>query len=84
MWWKNCTPAFKRYQLRVIAASLLYAIALCGAVWLFKHQPPEGALRYLVAVAPAVPLVGIIVAMGLFLKEEDDEFQRRLMVEQML
>ncbi len=84
MWSKNWTPAFKRYQVRVIGASLLYAVALCGAVWLFKHQPPTGALRYVVAAAPAVPLVGIIVAMGLFLREEDDEFQRRLMVEQML
>jgi hypothetical protein len=84
MWSKSWTPAFKRYQLRVIGASLAYAFALCGAVWLFKHHPPEGVLRYGVAVAPAVPLVAIIVAMGLFLKEEDDEFQRALMVEQML
>jgi len=84
MWVKNWTPAFRRYQQRVICASLIYAAALLGAVWLFKHHPPQGALGYAVAAAPAIPLVGIIVVMGLFLKEEDDEFQRALMVEQML
>ena len=81
---RSWTPAFRRYQHRVIGASLVYAGALLGSVWLFKHHPPEGVVRYLVAVAPALPLVGIIAAMGFFLKEEDDEFQRALMVEQML
>jgi hypothetical protein len=81
---RHWTPAFRRYQYRVIGASLLYAGALLGAVWLFKHHPPEGALRYGVAVAPALPLVAIIAAMGFFLKEEADEFQRALMIEQML
>ena len=81
---KDWTPAFRRYQHRVIGSSLVYAAVLCGAVWLFKHHPPEGALGYGVAVAPAIPLVGIVASMGLFLKEEDDEFQRAMMVEQML
>ena len=84
MWSKHWTPAFKRYQLRVISSSIVYAAALLVAVWLFKHHAPEGVLRYAVAVAPALPLVGVIASMGLFLKEEDDEFQRRLMIEQML
>lgn len=84
MWSKNWTPAFRRYQQRVIASALVYAAALCAAVWLFKHHVPEGTLRYVVAVAPALPLVGMIASMGLFLKEEDDEFQRTLMIEQML
>jgi hypothetical protein len=84
MIFKNCTPAFVRYQVRVLAASLAYAILLIAAVWQFKHHPPTGALRYLVAVSPAIPLVGIIAVVGLYLKEETDEFQRALMVRQML
>ena len=81
---RGWTPAFRRYQQRVVGASLAYAVLLLGAVWLFKHHPPEGALRYVVAAAPAVPLVGIFACLGLFLKEEEDEFQRAIMVEQML
>jgi hypothetical protein len=81
---KNWTPASRRYQRRVIGASLLYAAALIGAIWLFKHHPPGGLLRYAVAMAPALPLVGIFASLGLFLKEEGDEFQRALMVEQVL
>jgi hypothetical protein len=84
MWSRHCTRAFKRYQQRVIASALVYAVALCAAVWLFKHHVPAGALRYAVAVAPALPIVGIVASMGLFLKEEDDEFQRTLMIEQVL
>lgn len=84
MWSRDWTPAFRRYQHRVIGSSLIYAAALCGAVWLFKHHPPEGALGYAVAVAPAIPLMGIIASMGLFLKEEVDEFRRAVMVEQIL
>jgi drug/metabolite transporter (DMT)-like permease len=81
---KGWTPAFRRYQYRVIASSLAYAALLLGAVWLFKHRPPQGVLSYLVAVAPAIPLVGVIASMGLFLREEDDEFKRAAMVEQIL
>ena len=81
---KDWTPAFRRYQRRVIVSSVVYACALLGAVWLFKHDPPQGVLSYGLALAPALPLVGVIVSMGLFLKEEDDEFKRALMVEQIL
>ena len=81
---KDWTPAFRRYQTRVAVASGLYVVALVGAVWLFQHHPPAGAVAYAVAVAPALPLVGIVASMGLFLKEEEDEFQRAMMVQQML
>jgi hypothetical protein len=81
---KDWTPAYRRYQFRVMGAMAVYVAALLGAVWLFKHHRPEGVLRYLVALAPAIPLVGLIASMGLFLREEDDEFQRAQMIEQML
>ena len=81
---KNCTPAFVRYQVRVLAATFAYAVVLIAAVELFKHHPPTGILRYVVAVSPAVPLIGAIAVVGLYLKEETDEFQRTLMVQQVL
>ena len=36
------------------------------------------------AAAPALPQVAIVASLGLYLKEEGDEFERALMVEQIL
>ena len=78
------TPAWKRYHWRVIWLSLAYAIFLLAAVYGFKHHVVPGALTYVVAVLPALPIVGIFAAMGRYLAEETDEFVRMLMVRQTL
>ena len=79
------TPAWKRYNWRVIRLSL----ALCGvpparAVYGFKHQLLSGVVAYIVAVLPALPIIGIFFAMGRYLVEEQDEYVRMLMVRQTL
>src|SRR3954470_12241836 len=78
------TPAWKRYNWRVILLSLLYAAFLIGAVYGFKHKLVPAALAYPVAVLPALPIIGIFVAMGRYLVEEQDEYVRMLMVRQTL
>jgi hypothetical protein len=78
------TPAWKRYNWRVILLSLLYAAFLIGAVYGFKHKLVPAALAYPVAVLPARPIIGIFVAMGRYLVEEQDEYVRMLMVRQTL
>ena len=78
------TAAWKRYNWRVIWLSLAYALFLIGAVYGFKHELIPGAIKYLVAVLPALPIVGIFAAMGRYLVEEQDEYVRMLMVRQSL
>jgi hypothetical protein len=78
------TSAWKRYNWRVIWLSLAYAAFLLPAVYGFKHQLIPGALQYLVAVLPALPIVGLFVAMGRYLVEEQDEYVRMLRVREML
>lgn len=73
---KDWTPAYRRYQLRVMVAMAGYVAALCGAVWLFKHAPPAGVIAYGVAALPALPILGVFAALGLYLREENDEYQR--------
>jgi len=75
------SAAAKRYRLRFMIAMTVYALALIGAIeaWLVLH--PEGPLAYLLAVLPAIPLIGAIVVMGLYLKEETDEFERAVQAE---
>jgi hypothetical protein len=78
------TPAWKRYNWRVVWLSLLYAAALIAAVYGFKHHLLSGGIAYVVAVLPALPIIGIFAAIGRYLVEEQDEYVRILMVRQTL
>ena len=78
------TPAWKRYNWRVIWLSLLYATFLITAVYGFKHKLVIGSVAYVVAILPALPIIGIFAAIGRYLIEEQDEYVRMLVVRQTL
>ena len=78
------TSAWKRYNWRIIWLSLLYCAFLLPAVYGFKHHLIPGGLRYVAAVLPALPIVGLFIAMGRYLVEEQDEYVRMLRVREML
>ena len=78
------SPATRRYNKRVIVLSLVYAAFLIGAVYAFKHHLVGGPIAWIVAVLPALPIIGIFAAIGLYLVEEQDEYVRMLMVRQTL
>jgi len=78
------TSAWKRYNVRVIWLSLLYCAFLLPAVYGFKHQLVPHTFAYLVAILPALPIIGIFGAIGRYLIEEQDEYVRMLMVRQIL
>lgn len=78
------SPALKRYNKRVIGMSLLYAVFILSAVYSFKHQLIHGFIAYVVAILPALPVIGIFGAMGRYLVEEQDEYVRMVMVRQTL
>ena len=77
-------PAMKRYNLRIIWLSLLYAAFLIAAVYGFKHHLLHGAVAYVAAILPALPIIGIFGAMGRYLVEEQDEYVRMMIVRQTL
>ena len=77
-------PAAKRYAARFAPTMAVYVIAIIAAALVFKHHPPHGVLAYLLAVLPAIPIIGMIVIVGLYLKEETDEFQRTVLIQSML
>jgi uncharacterized YccA/Bax inhibitor family protein len=78
------SPAGWRYNKRVIVLSLIYAAFLIGAVYGFKHHLVSGGFAWIVAILPALPIIGIFAAIGLYLVEEQDEYVRMLMVRQTL
>jgi len=78
------SPATRRYNKRVIVLSLIYSAFLIGAVYGFKHHLVSGVFAWIVAILPALPIIGIFAAIGLYLVEEQDEYVRMLMVRQTL
>jgi hypothetical protein len=78
------TPAWKRYNWRVVWLSLAYVAFLLPAVYGFKHRLVSDAVAYVVAILPALPIIGIFAAIGRYLVEEQDEYVRMLMVRQTL
>ena len=78
------TSAWIRYNWRVVWLTMLYAGFLISAVYGFKHHLVPQPLKYPVAILPALPIIGIFVAIGKYLVEEEDEYVRMLMVRQVL
>jgi hypothetical protein len=84
MFCRERTPAFKRYQRRVQIAMAIYVVVILGAAWILKHSTLTGWHLYGWAVAPAIPVIAVIVAMARYLKEETDEYQRLKMMKAIL
>jgi hypothetical protein len=78
------SPALRRYNIRVLILSVVYVAALFAVLSAFKHHLVSGPASYLVGVAPALPIIGIFVAIGLCIVEETDEYLKMLLVRQSL
>ena len=77
-------PAVKRYIVRVATLMTLYLVALFTAKWIFNNGAVEGPLAYALAIAPALPLIGVFWAVMRYITEESDEYLRMLVVRQCL
>ena len=67
---------YRRYARRFLPAMFGYVILLMAAVSYASENAPTGVIAWLVAIAPAIPLIFAIRAIALLPKEEDDEYQR--------
>jgi hypothetical protein len=74
----------RTYTRDMLALMFLYFVLLFTANWLYKHYPPAGLLAVVVALLPALPLIGVVAALGRFITREKDEYQRMLHVRQFL
>jgi cobalamin synthase len=69
---------------RFTPAMAAYVVLILGVSAWMKHAPPTGPLLYAAAVLPALPLLAVIWAMGRYLIEETDEYQRAVQVQSVL
>jgi hypothetical protein len=73
------TAACRRYQRQLFLMTVAYLVVLFAAVEILKHVP-VGPLRYVIALAPLVP-VALLVPIVVRYFRETDEFERRLQTE---
>jgi Na+/melibiose symporter-like transporter len=78
------TPASKRYQRRVMVTTSLYVVVLFAAVFVVKHTHPHGWVLYTISLVPAVPLLAMMGALGIYLTEEKDEYLRLITMRSLL
>jgi len=78
------SAAVRRYSQRVMVLMFLYAASLMAVVYSFSRHLLTGPPAYVAAVLPALPIIGIFVAMGRYLIDESDEYLRMLMIRQSL
>ena len=70
--------AKRRYLIRLVSTMSLYVIAIYVTVHYLVLSHTTGSILYVLAVLPALPIIASLVVVGLYLSEETDEFQRRL------
>ncbi len=78
------SPAMDRYNRRFLTASLGYVALFFAAMWIARTYAPGEAVRVMLAFTAALPVIFMIRAMALLLREEDDEYLRSRLVEQSL
>lgn len=77
-------PAISRYHLRLVSTMVVYVVFLISSTLIFKHMHPVGIIAYALALLPALPIIGVIIIVGIYLAEEKDEFLRNLLIQSML
>ena len=78
--WCTKSAAERIYLVRVMIAMSIYVGAIAAVSWSFHHRHPQGAVVYLLAMLPALPIFAVIASLGIYLAEEKDEFVRTVLV----
>lgn len=74
----------RRYLRRLAGFMVVYVALIFAVGTLFRTAPPSGALAWVVAVLPALPILGVFWTIFRLLAEETDEYIRYMLVRQSL
>ena len=69
-------PAQRRYLWRFLPAMFVYSIVIMVSGNAIGHHRVSGGLLLALSIAPSLPLLCAITAVGLYLYEEKDEYIR--------
>lgn len=70
------SPALKNYNKRMFIWMFSYAVLLSVSLWLFDKYELSGAILYIIALLPALPMIYFTWVIGQYLSEETDEYVR--------
>ena len=76
--------AARRYLRRILIATSIYVVAVFVTLHIVNHGRVALPEAIGLASIPSLPIIGVIAAVGLYLKEEKDEFQRELFIQSLL
>jgi hypothetical protein len=79
---KKMSPAVKRYTSSVLVLMAAYVAMLIMANWLVGSGRVNGIGLWIAAMLPALPVIGVFLAIGRLLATLEDEYVRMLMVRQ--
>ena len=71
-------PAIRRHGNRLAAIVVAYFAILMLSVMAYEAGLTDGPIGYLIAIAPAVPILGVFLILWRLLQEESDEFLREV------
>ena len=74
----NFTPAQRAHTRRIMWLMLVYLIILPPLVWLKAHRDIGPAFSLAMAIAAALPLLGVFASWGRYLSDERDEYHQAL------
>jgi len=69
-------PAIRHFIARFVSMIAVYVLVSLAIIHYLVRSHPTGPILYVLAVLPAIPIIGSIVVVGLYLSEEKDEFLR--------
>lgn len=78
------SKATKRYTRGVASTMTGYVLAVFGTSTYVRHHHPQGLEVYILAALPALCILGMLMVMATYLRDEKDEFQRMLIVRSLL
>ncbi len=78
------TPAARRYLKRFVPTMIAYVVLVMVTSLIVAKLHPTGAALVALSVLPALPILGILVVIGLYVREESDEYVRQRLVVAML
>lgn len=80
----NPTKAARRYTQRVAAIMIFYVVTVFRVTAFVRAHHPVGGKLYFLSCLPALPILALLAVVGLYLREEMDEFKRQQLVVAML
>ena len=78
--WKKLNAAKKAMIRRGAMALVAYEVVFGVVFFWVTRTKPAGAMLFVMALLPTLPVLGLIAVLGRYLGEEVDEFHRQLVV----